>query len=1684
MTRKPVLAIFGISFLISLVIGSYLTFVQNKSFLQLAEKPTEKPQILGISGGGSYRSSRPSQMYVYGGENSFGSGGVISMSSTDEPSLTISTYNVSGPAQVTLYRANIDTVLTYLVHDSENRQRNKSVDTGSLELVGTTEHNIQSSNDGNVLPLPIEGKGIWYVSIKLSSITVDGFIIRSDNGVLAKEGKDKFVFWGQNFESQRSVSGGDLRLYSLKDSIRELRSTSLGSDGIGESEIGADVDLAVYKKDDDISLLPLNLQYLNIGYGFSQFAKTVVRARTFIFTDRPLYQPGDTVNFKAIIRNDDDARYTVPGGSAKVTITTGNNENKFEKSFPISEDGSINGKYVLPDDAPVGGYNLTVDMGEKQDYAWGEYAQNSMYFNVQHYQKPESFINVDTAQIEYISGDNAKLAISGSYFSGQPLIGTDIKYKVTAVDYYEYSYYSDQVRSAAQSIDSFYGYWYGTQTIAEGVVTLDNNGTASVDVDTKQVESPGEYSSYTKGQSKIFVVEVTQADASLTPSYSKKNFIVYAGEYGIYQTSNSSSGRVNQKYNLPLKLAPYFRETNLAGIDLKAQIHRETWVKDDVQTQKYPTYHKEEEDLGEVNMTTGKDGATTMSFTPVKLGFYKIKVEGTDKLGNYIAKSFYAYISDRDFPLYSGTDAPQISLTLDQDKYEPDSTAKLSITSSIPDRDVFLTMERGRLDRTQVVHIDGKNKEVDIPLKSTDVPNMYLTVSGFNKYGLDEAEINVPVSALGKKINVTISPDNDKYGPSDNVSVELSTKTQDGSPIAAEVALWAVDKAIFELADTNLADIFGTFWSERGDTTYESHSLMGVLTQQAEGGGGCFVAGTQITLSDGTTKAIEDIKKGDTISTRASDNSSKVKAKVTGTHKAQVSGYMIVNDTLRITPDHILKVNNLWKMAGDIQVGDKLTSADGTDVDVESIAWQLGKFDVYNLEVEKYHTFIANGLWVHNQKGDGRTNFKDTAYWNPSIKTGNDGKASIKFKLPDNLTTWTMAAVASTKNSEVGQITKEIVVTKDLIVRPILPNIMRVGDELYLSALVQNFTDKDYEFKVQLTFDSGDVEKNTWENVKIASNDMEQLDWKITPSKINDEAKLSISAVANGNSSVSDSIEVKIPVRRFGFLEKTGETAIGDNDYSFELDDEIDLDKSEAKLSLASSLFGTLPTVMGYLVDYAYGCVEQTVSRLVPALIVAENPDLFGASVKDKNLDKIVDKNLARLLTMQRGDGGWTWWFTGKSDPYITAYAVEYIEKAEQLGYTINGDMLTRAKSYLSQNTGDTKTQLSEMDNDVLALAVIKNYKNGDRNANTNGLKELTSRAQSQGDGYFWEAGQKSRFGSIEASTGLALQAILVANGDKDIADKAVLYLTRSRKSDYWGNTYATARIITALVEYAKQSRDLTPNYSYTVAQNGKELSSGKVTSPQTILEDIKIPLDKLKNDKGDVSVSKTGDGNLYSTLIVKQFLTSPKQPSINRGISISKRFENTKGPEFDIGVGDTVNVYLEVSGLASNDKYGVITDELPSGMVPVNTGLKNEQSSWNIPEDYESGFNITDTEVTENGVVLSLYNIASETRTYSYKARVVSAGKFNVPPSTVSLMYSPEVYGRSATSQIELKKTYGTKSGELTNRLILPIKIILIVLGVLGLIGLGAFIIKKRKQKILEQVPPTEPMPPQTNEI
>jgi len=1687
----------------------------------LAETEESLEADKGILGWNAYQEPN---IYLSGGENGYTAGGMIALASTDEPAVVISGQQISGgQAEIAVYEASEVDLLNYLIHDKDGKQRQTVVDSSKMRFVTNVNHSIDTSSySGSKIPLPLKETGIWYLKVKVNSVSADAYVLRSNVGVIAKEEDNHLVYWGQDFRTKRSVPDGTIKLMDLQDSAKQLSMVSFTAEGIAKSPISGQADIALVNRNNDVAIIPLNLKYLNGYYSsYKQFQEKSRLTRYFIFTDRPIYKPGDTINFKTILRDDDDARYTIPQGEAVVKIYNGssgeNDKPVFEKSYPISADGTINGQYKLAEDeASVGYYTLSVELPNQKPsngyFSYSEYSSNTTSFDVQHYRKPEFSIDVSTSRSIVTAGDQASFTISGNYFSGQPMISQKVKYTVYAADFYEYQYLSDRDAYSSEVNDDYrYGYWYGDKNVTSGEAVLDTNGEAIIDLDTQM--------DFNEGRSQVFSIEATIEDGSVDPAFSRKNMVVFAGEFGIFRKDQSYGSRVNTPLSLPLILKGDAVNAKVSNIQLTAKVKRTNWISFQETNKKFPSYREEKEDLPDIKATTDSQGNATLNMIPNKIGSYTFTVQGQDSRGNLISKVFYSYITEIDQAYYTDGGNNELTISTDKQKYGPKDTVRFNIFSQIPDRDVFLSLERGKVNRYQVVRLNGKSGTVDVPLVNTDVPNIFAQVSSFSNSTLDTNQTNIEVSSEGKKIVVKVTPDSKTYGPGETVQANILTTDTAGNPVSSELALWSVDKAIFELTENRLGNIFKTFWFERYDSTQEAHSLEGIVVKQAEGGGGCFAPDTQVLMFDGRTKNIQDVKAGEFVLTRSEKDPSLVKARVSSTHEIEVAGYMILNGNLRVTAEHIMWINNQWKEAGSAQIGDEFTGRDGKQVIISSVEWVAGKFKVHNLEIENYHTYFAGGVWVHNQKGVARSTFKDTSYWNPSIKTDFNGRAQVSFKLPDNLTTWVIAAVASTSDTRVGQTTEEIIVTKDVVVRPILPNIMRTGDEIIVSALVQNFTDQDQTFDTNLKFDAGEVEGADQNDLIIKSKATRQLYWKIKPNTETPKSKLIFSAKVKSNDKLADILTREVPVRPFGFEEKTAVSVEGTKELPVKLAADINKGKTSVTLSLSPTILGALPSAMKYLIDYPYGCVEQTTSRFVPAVIAKVNSTYFAESLKDKNLDEIIDKGVARLAALQQSDGGWSWWSSGKSDPYITAYVVEYLVLAKNSGVKIEDYILNNAKYFLNQEkTYDSQgnpalpstreeliaksyglAMLGEvkpgnvvtydgLSSDLLAMAVIVNYKSGMTDPQANGLNKLISMAKTQGDAIFWEAGNKLNFGSDDASTAFAIRAILIAGGDREIAVKGARYLTRSRKFDYWSNTYATAQVIRSLVELSKTGEELTPNYSYAVAVDGKQIAQGVVSNSKQIIKDIVVPVESIKDGGSKISVTKNGDGQIYSTLLLSQFHTDRNARAVNNGLSVSREYINEKGEEYSLGVGDTAIVKITVKGLNAQENYGVIKDELPSGLVPINENFKNEQYG-NSPMWYYTSYDVSDREITENGMVLSLYRMPKGERTYTYKARVVNEGKFIVPPTTASLMYSPEVNGRTEaqTVVIEKESRFVAKKAlpKILSKNLNAISVIR-VLVVLIIVGVGVLILRRRgvtfssiKARIFKKNNSQPPVPP-----
>jgi len=315
-----------------------------------------------------------------------------------------------------------------------------------------------------------------------------------------------------------------------------------------------------------------------------------------------------------------------------------------------------------------------------------------------------------------------------------------------------------------------------------------------------------------------------------------------------------------------------------------------------------------------------------------------------------------------------------------------------------------------------------------------------------------------------------------------------------------------------------------------------------------------------------------------------------------------------------------------------------------------------------------------------------RQNFKDTAHWVPFLAAGSDGKASTELTLPDNLTAWRATATAVTSDTKVGvgRIAKPA--SKPLQVSLTLPRTLSVGEEARAIAQVRNMTGQPLSGTVKFEVTNGKLNGNPQSTFSL--QDQGQYTFTI-PLLADKSGPLTVTARVEGggrkdaerrNVTVLDQL---VPASTSGSVYLTG----GSQNITIPVPPGA---KGEAALSVMSvgALEQLVAPSLRYLVEYPYGCVEQTLSSFVPNVLVADlvkqglMPPLDWKQLVD--LDRNIRDGVFRVYGYQQPDGGWGWYaphdFGLTANPHTTGYAIWSFAAMKRLGYGVDENVYRRGR--------------------------------------------------------------------------------------------------------------------------------------------------------------------------------------------------------------------------------------------------------------------------------------------------------------------------------------------------------------------------------------------------------------------
>ncbi len=1465
-----------------------------------------------------------------------------------------------------------------------------------------------------------EKPGIYFVTLSDGGEggPIHFFLSQSRFAISSMRIADDLAVWVVDQRSSQGVKDAKITIY--QDEAKVVSTNTTNDTGMMRTTIPRSTEktprLMLIEKDGEsvIAFVHFDYQYTIFD---ADWANPVKKYAGYLYTDRPLYTPGDTVNIKTILRKDNERTYKKNIKNVKIHVGMQYGQGGdpiFDKEIPVGDMGTANAQFRLPKDMKTGVYTVEAKIGDEHI--------TSANFNVEVYQKPDIEIKVTPRQEKYLLGDEMIFDVSANYYFGQPVKNQEISVMIEGL----------------------------VGAMPPYLTKLDDNGKAVAKhtVKPEEKEKSNQYSGY-YGYSAGTAYRVSASLTNPTERQVEGTGIVtlFDSQYSA-EISNIDdiyrNMKPREKRELKFHLKDNLTDGNAANTRLNVEIQEEGWDN--------KKFEHISNTLEKKSLTTDGEGNASWEYAFAKGGSYRILMTGKDSKGNEFTSSEYIWMADAQNSIYYDANKPgteQIAVQTEKDTFKSGETAKIKIFTPQQEGGVQVTIYNNALQHMQSYTINQGMYELAIPVTPEMIPGIYIHAQSYNGDSFFTGKKFLEIT--GEKMKVTVTAHKKEYLPKDKITLDITTLDEDGKPVSAEVSVSVIDKALLALKQFDQwITIHDAFYQKPREDAFRRFSTTDAFAIGAAEKGGCFLAGTRILMADGTTKAIEDIRTGDKILTRLSDVSSiLIEDTVVRTFAHNVNGYLVINGSLSVTDIHQILVNGVWKTAGEIKNGDVLIDQKGNRVYVNSIEKKAGRVPVYNFETELRHTYFANGIYVHNDKGGGpdtpRSEFVDSAYWNPVVKTDASGRATITFTLPDNLTTWAILSTGVTNDTKVGEGTSEFIVSKPLIARPLLPMFARAGDMLEVPVNVHNTTKNSMRTKVMLKASGATIADESIREINMAPESVTQLTWKL---QINTVKQLKISASATQvDGKLNDTVELTIPIYSNLSLHKQEQGGSSPGQITFTLDPKSP-EYDKAKLVVTGSMVASLPGIIEKLTGYPYGCVEQTMSKHLPNIFVKKYQSLLGVTPKP-DLDETIKKGFERLAMFQHGDGGFGWWESDATNNWMTGYVTEGLIEIQDTGLLGGYEkMLGRSVEYLQKNYQSLSTAeriyfeyvLSRIPSTDMEKSVSVDFTSKDplsaqsiayramtlnnTNHKSSAKKLIEEDLLPRMKNNHWEV--ETDYNSMSdtySTTGVALRALLEVGGsDQETMQGIVEWLMQNRNGyeGLWGSTRQSSEVLRALIKYAQRFDELAPNFTYTVELNGKVIDTQTVTDARFSKE-----IDLTNKIKGTVpqtlSITHTGEGTPLYTLTTRDYreLTAADR---NLPIKITRIYKKADGSiTMSPNSGDLITVELTVES-DQDLRYVMLEDALAAGLQPVNDRLTKNNDCYDYCNDY-NWYTNGPIDIRDNRVTLFFNQMKKgEKITVQYQARAVQRGTFSAPATRAEPMYNPLVYGLGNPEQITIK--------------------------------------------------------------
>jgi alpha-2-macroglobulin len=313
-----------------------------------------------------------------------------------------------------------------------------------------------------------------------------------------------------------------------------------------------------------------------------------------------------------------------------------------------------------------------------------------------------------------------------------------------------------------------------------------------------------------------------------------------------------------------------------------------------------------------------------------------------------------------------------------------------------------------------------------------------------------------------------------------------------------------------------------------------------------------------------------------------------------------------------------------------------------------------------------------------------RSRFQTTAFFLGSVVTGASGTATAWARLPDNLTTFRLMAVAVTEGDRYGGGQSSLLVTRPLVARPALPRFLRAGDRFAAGVVVNSRNGAAADARVAASARDAELRGAKSRRVTLEPGRGREVRFDFR-ARTADSARFRFDATSGPN---ADAVALALPLKPAYHARSYTVAGVLHDSASAEirLPADVDPERSTLRLSLGTSPLAMIRGAREWLRVYPYWCSEQVASAAEPLVALLRAGPVLGDTALARTARRELDRAVATLSRRQRSDGGIGLW--GADDwttPWLTAYAGGILLDARAAGLAVDDSVLARVGAYLKQ---------------------------------------------------------------------------------------------------------------------------------------------------------------------------------------------------------------------------------------------------------------------------------------------------------------------------------------------------------------------------------------------------------------